>query len=179
MTIVKPHRSFHLSSFSLVLISAVIASTACSKNKSDGPPNPDISATDDGQSSDALGRAIHAALQANDTNALLKLTPPPSLAKCERKSAASFLDRWKQKHNGAIQTVGAISDIEKVPSGTQHKTTKCTVQKNVTFGQILVYLDKDPPEKVKTTLFSPFWIVKEGDDPSPKSGWYLADPLAY
>jgi len=164
--------SFFVAAFAAFIVSAP-ALAGC--NRTDTAPNPEVHAEGSGKSTDVLGREIHTALKQQDATALLKLSAPPALVKCTRKSAAEFMKGWKEKHKGIFQTVGAVSDLEKLTAGATHKYAQCTAQKDVTFGQILIY--SDPSENDKQAPFTPIWIVKEGHDPATNSGWYLADPL--
>jgi hypothetical protein len=164
-------KALSIALFTLASSCSVLA-IGCSKP---GAPNAEVYATDNGKSTDALGHELYAALRTQDANAVLKLTAPPTLVKCERNSVAGFATAWNDKHKGVFQSVGAPSDITKVAAGSAHKYSRCTAVKDVTFGQVLVY--SDPSAKDKPAPFSPFWIVKEGNDPSATTGWYLADPF--
>lgn len=139
-----------------------------------------IFASDEGKSAEDLGRSIHAALSAGDLRGLLKLTAPPSVAKCDRKLFPDFVTNWTaRKRKGALQSVGKVTDVSKLGAGKAHEYTECIAQRPLTVGQILLFMEPLGQGPLTKTIFSPFWIVKVGDDASPERGWYLADRLAY
>jgi hypothetical protein len=168
----------------LFLVPVVVAlGGSCRKGDAVKRPGADdvpIFAGDGGRPADELGRAIHAALAAGDVNSLRRLSAPPSVARCDRRLFPDFVTNWTlRKRKGALQSVGKVTDVSAMAAGQTHRHTGCVAGQTVTSGQILLFVEPLNQGPLTKTIFSPFWIVKPGSDPSPDSGWYLADRLAY
>lgn len=105
---------------------------------------------------------------------------PPSVARCDRRRFPDFVTSWTlRKMKGALQNVGKVTNISPLTAGPTHRHTECVAGQALSSGQILLFMEALNQGSLTRTTFSPFWIVKPGSDPSPDSGWYLADRLAY